>query len=201
MLMTIYAIDDCYRSVQRDLTMWGYKLVDMRPVFYQRNMKLIQTDCAWDLRRATIYEMRFEIEEDSYSQHKEEIESYLSLMKEPFHRLPRYSFCGKLVIVFIAALLFFTFFTLWLAFAHGGPMKNSLWAYTLYVISFGLLPDILIPTIVFFVALGIGILGTIVGIVVFSLLGKRKKKAYDEAIAFNEALREKKRQASRSKRF
>ena len=198
---TVYVIDDLSRSIQRDMAVFGWKLLSIRPVAYRRGMKVIMDQLPKDLRLQTIYEIVFSIEEEPYSKNKEAFDSYLSLMEEPFRRLPRYSMFRTFLMLCIIFFVFFSLSTLSLAFAYGGPLNNPTWAIWVAIMTFGLMQDLYVPTVIAFVMLGIGIMAMLAGIIVFSLLWKRKKKAYDEAVSYNEALEEKKRQAFIGKAF
>lgn len=185
---TLYVSYSYSRNVERNMTVLGWKLKDKIIATYKRNMKVITNSYPFDYKNEGIHELDYEIEEKDYEDNKEKIENYFTLIEQEFIAPIKYKFCLPIIIVSTAVLVYFTFILLWILTLEGGPFNNSLWAYIVYVITFGQADNVVVPTIVILILNGLFIIVPLILIIVFSIIFNKKKKKFNEIISFNEDL-------------
>ena len=189
----LYVISSFAPQIQRDMELLGWKVVGQKPVLLTRRMKVICDSYRPELKTESIYEIRFFLEDDAYEVRQKETEEYLQLMEEPFQRPAKYRFCLPIIIASTAMFFFMAFCILWILTLPGGPFQNGGWAYIVYILTLGLAPDVVVPTIVILVILGLAVLISLSAAIVFLVLLQKKKKQSRAISARNEELAEKKR--------
>lgn len=190
---TLYVISSFATQIKRDMELLGWKVVGEKPVLYTRRMKVICDSYRPELKTESIYEIRFFLEDAAYETRQKETEEYLQLMEEPFQRPAKYRFCLPIIIASTAMFFFMAFCILWILTLPGGPFHNGGWAYIVYILTLGLAPDVVVPTIVILVILGLAVLISLSAAIVFLVLLQKKKKQSQMIFARNEELAEKKR--------
>lgn len=189
---TLYVSYSYSKSVERKMTVLGWKLKDKKTATYKRNMKVITNSYPFDYKNEGIHELDYEIEEKDYEDNKEKIDNYFALIEQEFIAPIKYKFCLPIIIVSTAVLVFSTFILLWILTLEGGPFNNSMWAYIVYVITFGQADSVFVPTIVILILNGLFIIVPLILIIIFSAIFNKKKKKFNEIISFNEDLKNKK---------
>lgn len=175
--------------VQKNMEFLGYDLKESKEVPYRRRMNVI-CDSSYGFKGKTIYQLTFVIEEDKYNQNKERIDDYIQTLEERYMSLPAWKFCVAIIIAASALFLYVGGLTLWVTL-NGGPLGNTLFVYTIYIICLGFINEITVLVFYYiFVAATFIFLGAAIAFSI--ILGIRKKK-YADAAFYNGQLEQKKR--------
>ena len=189
---TLYVISSFAPQVKRDMGLLGWTLLQETPILYQRRMKLISDRYRPDYRDESIYALRFSMDDEVYQTREKETAEYLQLMEEPFTRPSRYRFCIPILIASTFLFFWMAIILLWIFSLPEGPFHNGMWAYIVFVLTLGLAQDVVVPTIVILVSLGLTASVGLAGAIVFAILLAKKKKQSQQIAIQNEELAKKK---------